>query len=120
MSEGFIVQSGQGEPITIGPASMSIKSESDRLFVAEHFMPPNFAGPPPHVHDEMDHAFYVLEGSVRFLMAGKESIAGPGSFVYVPNAVVHSFGNPSESQTRFLEINVPGGFHRYYRELAVA
>ena len=33
---------------------------------------------------------------------------------------MHSFGNASELPTRFLEINVPGGFERYYRDLAEA
>ena len=124
MAESFILQPGQGDSFTFGPASMSLKTtdsdSSDGLFVAEHFMPPIFAGPPPHLHEEMDHYFYVLEGSVRFVVAGVESVASTGSFVYVPRAVAHSFGNPSESATRFLEMNVPGGFQRYYRELALA
>jgi mannose-6-phosphate isomerase-like protein (cupin superfamily) len=83
-------------------------------------MPPMFAGPPPHLHEEMDHSFYILEGSVRFVLAGEESIASTGSFVYIPRAVPHSFGNASESPTRFLEINVPAGFEHYCRELASA
>jgi mannose-6-phosphate isomerase-like protein (cupin superfamily) len=92
----------------------------DRLFVAEHVMPPMFAGPASHVHDEMDHAFYILEGTIRLVITGKEYLATAGSFAFVPRATVHSFGNASESPTRFLEINVPGGFERYYRDLSSA
>ena len=68
----------------------------------------------------MDHYFYVLEGSVRFVLAGEVSVASAGSFVYIPQALPHAFGNPSETPARFLEMNVPGGFQRYYRELALA
>jgi mannose-6-phosphate isomerase-like protein (cupin superfamily) len=90
------------------------------LFVAEHTMPPMFTGPPPHIHDEMDHCFYILEGSVRFVVRGEELSAIPGSFVHIPRGVPHAFGNPAESPNRFLEINTPAGFERYYRELAEA
>lgn len=124
MTESFILQPGQGASFRFGPASMAIKTtdsdSSERLFLAEHAMPPAFPGPPRHVHEDMDHYFYVLEGSVRFVIAGEESVASTGSFIFVPRAVAHSFGNPSEAQTRFLEINVPGGFQRYYQELALA
>jgi mannose-6-phosphate isomerase-like protein (cupin superfamily) len=90
------------------------------LFLAEYSMPPAFAGPPAHIHEEMDHSFYVVEGSVRFVIGGEETNAGAGSFIYIPRNVVHAFGNPSGSPNRFLEINVPGGFENYYRELAEA
>jgi len=124
MAEPYVREPGEGDVFTFGPASMSLKTaddaSSDSLFVAEHSMPPAFAGPPPHFHEEMDHHFYVLEGSVRFVIAGEEYVARPGSFVYVPRAVAHAFGNPFESPNRFLEMNVPGGFQHYYRELALA
>jgi len=93
---------------------------SDHLFVAEQFMPPMFAGPPSHIHDEMDHAFFILEGTLRLVVTDQEYLATAGSFVFVPRATVHSFGNASELPTRFLEINVPGGFERYYRDLSGA
>jgi mannose-6-phosphate isomerase-like protein (cupin superfamily) len=123
MSEPYLLQSGEGKPITVSAANMVIKTVEDannRLFVAEHVMPPTFVGPPPHIHDEMDHAFYILEGTLRFVMAGDELIASAGSFAYVPRGIPHSFGNPFESQTRFLEINTPAGFESYYTELGLA
>jgi mannose-6-phosphate isomerase-like protein (cupin superfamily) len=123
-TQPYVLQPGQGVAIAIGPASMLIKTangdSSDRLFVAEHVMPPMFVGPASHIHDEMDHAFYILEGTLRLVVAEQEHLATAGSFAFVPRATVHSFGNASESPTRFLEINVPGGFERYYRDLSTA
>jgi mannose-6-phosphate isomerase-like protein (cupin superfamily) len=123
-TQPYVLQPGQGESVAIGPASMLVKTvngdSGDRLFVAEHVMPPMFAGPASHVHDEMDHAFYILEGILRLVVTGEEHLVAAGSFVFVPRATVHSFGNASELPTRFLEINVPGGFERYYRDLAKA
>ena len=117
----YVLQPGGGEPLTVAGASMFIKtSGNDGLFLAEHSMPPTFSGPPAHIHEEIDHAFFVVEGSVRFVISDEESLAESGSFVYIPRGAIHSFGNPSGSPNRFLEINIPGAFERYYRELAEA
>jgi quercetin dioxygenase-like cupin family protein len=118
----MLLNPGEGEEIVIGPASMRVKtpSDSDGLFIAEHIFPPGFAGPGLHQQPAMAHAFYVLEGQVRFSVDNAETIAEPGTFVYVPANVTHSFGSGGDSPARCLEINVPGGFERYYTDLAKA
>jgi cupin domain len=87
----MLLNPGEGEEIVIGPASMRVKSPSDSegLFIAEHTFPPGFAGPGLHQHPAMAHAFYVLEGQVRFSVDNAETIAEPGTFVYVPANVTH-------------------------------
>ena len=60
----------------------------------------------------------VVEGLVRFSVDHEESISGPGTFVFIPANTVHSFGSGGDAAARCLEINVPGGFDRYYAELA--
>jgi mannose-6-phosphate isomerase-like protein (cupin superfamily) len=124
MSRVVVVRPEEGESIVVGNNSMTVKvsgaETDDSLFVAEHSMAAQFPGPPPHVHDMMDHSFYVLEGEVRFVAAGDEVIATVGCFVFVPRGTPHSFGNPAAQRARMLEINHPGGFERYYRELALA
>jgi quercetin dioxygenase-like cupin family protein len=123
MSRVVVVRPEEGESIVVGTNSMTVKvsgaQTDDSLFVAEHSMAAQFPGP-PHVHDMMDHSFYVLEGEVRFAAAGDEVTATAGSFVFVPRGTPHSFGNPAAQRARMLEINHPGGFERYYRELALA
>jgi quercetin dioxygenase-like cupin family protein len=91
---------------------------SEGLFVAEHTFPPGFVGPGLHQHPAMAHAFFVLEGRVRFMVDGVETIGEAGTFAYVAPALTHSFGSGGDAAARVLEINVPGGFDRYYAELA--
>lgn len=47
-------------------------------------------GPPPHSHS-WSETFYVISGSVTFIMNGEELSCGPGSIVYVPSGAVHGF-----------------------------
>jgi quercetin dioxygenase-like cupin family protein len=118
----MLLRSGEGQEIVIGPAKMRVKTPAttDQLFIAEHTFPPGFAGPGSHRHPAMAHAFYVLEGNVRFSVENAETIGEPGTFVYIPANTTHSFGSGGDSPARCLEINVPGGFDRYYMDLARA
>jgi quercetin dioxygenase-like cupin family protein len=52
---------------------------------------PAGSSPPLHVHRLEDEAFYVLEGQVRFVSGDTEVLAGPGSFVFAPRDVPHTF-----------------------------
>ena len=47
-------------------------------------------GPPMHFHPHTDEGFYVGEGELTFIFPGREVIASPGSFVFVPRGVVHT------------------------------
>ena len=48
-------------------------------------------GPPLHVHPHTDEGFYCAEGEMQFLFPdGREVIAGPGSFVFIPRGVPHT------------------------------
>jgi quercetin dioxygenase-like cupin family protein len=115
-----LLKPGEGDEIVIGPARMRVKTPagSEGLFIAEHEFPPGFPGPGLHQHPAMAHAFYVLEGRVDFNIDGTDSFCEAGTFVYIAPSLTHSFGNSSDSAARVLEMNAPGGFERYYAELA--
>ena len=40
---------------------------------------PGRNGPPAHMHDGEDDAFYMVEGELTFILGGSEVIAGPGT-----------------------------------------
>jgi mannose-6-phosphate isomerase-like protein (cupin superfamily) len=65
-----------------------------------------------HVHEDEDDAFYILDGELTFLFAGREVTAGPGTFVLVPPGVEHGFRNDGSVSVRMLNIHAPGGFDR--------
>jgi mannose-6-phosphate isomerase-like protein (cupin superfamily) len=122
MVGGVVLQPGEGERHSLGvTSSTTIKAPAEatagRFFLSENALAPGFAGP-PHVHDELVDSFYVLEGTLD-LVVGEEHIE-LGAFACVLPGTRHTFSNRSESRVRFLNINAPGGFELYMRELAAA
>ena len=48
----------------------------------------------------------------------RELKAGPGEIIAKPRGVPHTFWNPGDEPSRILEIISPGGFERYFDEVA--
>jgi quercetin dioxygenase-like cupin family protein len=63
-------------------------------------------GPPPHSHD-WDESFFVLDGEIEFLCAGKSQMCTPGTLVHVPRGTVHGF-RYGRGGGRMLEITGQG------------
>jgi mannose-6-phosphate isomerase-like protein (cupin superfamily) len=76
------------------------------------------AGPPPHIHDREDEAFYVLEGELMFQIGERTARATAGTFAFAPRGLVHKFSNPSAKPAKALVIVSPGGFEKALEELA--
>lgn len=64
---------------------------------------------PPHVHDHEEEAFFVLEGDLVFTLGHDEIEAAPGTYVYIPPGIRHSFRCRSEVG-RVYNTLTPGGF----------
>jgi quercetin dioxygenase-like cupin family protein len=87
-----------------------------RLTVYEILFPPD-SGPPLHIHEREDEAFYVLEGGLSVRMGDEEFEAPTGSFVFQPRGIPHTFRTSSEG-ARVLLFVVPSGFEGYFRTLS--
>ncbi|MCB0525809.1 MAG: cupin domain-containing protein [Saprospiraceae bacterium] len=83
----------------------------------EYHAPPGFKGPAPHYHKIMEEGFYVLEGTVTFILEGVQQEIPAGSFLKVPPNTMHAFSNPAAESARFLVFMMPGGFEDYYEAL---
>ena len=59
----------------------------------------------------------MLEGTLTLVVDGIDHAAGPGTFACVPPGVVHTFRNDSDAPVRLLNLNTPGGFENYMRDL---
>ena len=69
-------------------------------------------GPPEHVHQKEDDAFFILDDEMTFVL-GEDEIAAPaGTFVLVPPGVLHTFANRTDRPVRMLNIHAPAGFDR--------
>jgi len=60
-----------------------------RYAITEQVVTPA-SSPPVHVHDEPE-AIYVLNGEVVLEVDGATTIAGPGTFAFVPAGAAHTY-----------------------------
>lgn len=86
--------------------------------LVEHTLPPRALGAPVHRHTNEDEYSYVIEGRLGAQLGDEVVEAGPGELVRKPRGQAHTFWNASDEPLRFLEVISPGGFERYFRELA--
>lgn len=76
------------------------------------------AEPPLHVHHREDESWYVLEGQMTFYVDGAAHVATPGSFVFAPRGLAHTFTVDVEP-TRVLLLASPAGFEHFALEVGV-
>jgi len=93
--------------------------ETNGALGAIEFMAPHaFAGPPPHVHRELLDVVLCLDGTLEVTLGDETHTAGSGAFALAPPGFAHTFSNPSDDPLRLLNLYVPGGFERFFRERA--
>jgi mannose-6-phosphate isomerase-like protein (cupin superfamily) len=74
--------------------------------------------PPRHVHTREDEVFLVIDGDVRFDLDGRRLMAGPGTSVFMPRGVPHTFRIESPV-AQLLGVIAPGNFEQLFRNLSV-
>lgn len=75
-------------------------------------------GAPAHFHTRASEMFYVLDGTMRFLVNDEVVTLGKGGFLTVPPTVPHAFAPAPGTEAELLVVFTPG-LHRfdYYRLL---
>ncbi len=76
---------------------------------------PKGVEPPRHVHSREDEAFHVLEGVITFYVGDDAYEATPGTFVFAPRGVAHSYTFQTDV-IRMLVLVTPGGFEEFFRD----
>ena len=124
MSEPFTVQPGEGRLLDLGNFQALVLAEPDRtdgeFTLIQTQREPQGFGPPLHVHRDAAEAFYVLEGTYLMYFEDRQEECPPGSFVYVPRDVPHTFKVVSESAGRKLNLFAPAAMVGFFEELAAA
>ncbi len=122
--DAVVLLPGQGERIAAGASTAVMKATAETtggaFSMSEATFPAGMSGPPPHAHRHTTDTFYVLEGTLHVTVGEREIDAPAGSYILVPPGVVHTFANTSDAPVRFLNINAPGGWEHYLRDLADA
>ena len=112
-SENIFLAPGEGRSYDMGRISAVFKADeketAGRYSISEWWLEPNTQGPGAHSHNE-DDVFYVLEGTMSFLLGDKWIDAAKGSFVLAAGGTTHDFQNRSASRAGVLNISVPGDF----------
>ena len=104
---------GEGERLN---KRIVVKLEAPQISVNEVDAGPDFEGPGPHFHKEHVDAFYVLEGTLEFIVGVETHRVEAGTAVAVPPGVVHGFTNAGPGRARYLNIHAPdANFIRYLR-----
>ena len=75
-------------------------------------------GPPLHIHTREDETVYVLEGEFRWKLGDELSVSGPGSFVFIPRGVPHTWQVIGEGNGRMLVTFFPAGMEGFFDRLA--
>jgi mannose-6-phosphate isomerase-like protein (cupin superfamily) len=124
MSEAFIVQPSEGRRLDLGgfeAVVLATDAQTSGAFTLLRTQnePPGF-GPPLHRHSDAAEAFYVLEGEYLVHIEDRQQLCPPGTFVYIPRAVSHTFRVVSAGSGKKLNLFSPAAMVGYFEELALA
>lgn len=119
MAQLAAVGSGQGTAIWHLDTLMTIKangSDTAGAFALMEVVRPAGSAPPLHLHRREEESIWLLEGTMT-VKRGDEFLEGtPGSFVYLPRDVPHSFVVEGDRAARYLLLITPGGGEQYFVE----
>ncbi|BCM93380.1 hypothetical protein IAD21_05271 [Abditibacteriota bacterium] len=87
-------------------------------FIACDREAPSGSESPLHVHSREDEIHFVQSGCYEFSLDGDSIEVGPGTVVYCPRNVPHSFRMVGPEPGRALTFIWPGGCEHYFRRCA--
>jgi quercetin dioxygenase-like cupin family protein len=108
---------GEGQAIWLGNNRITLKATAATtggLFALWEALAPPGDSPALHIHRSDDESFFVVEGQVRFRCGERDIAAGPGSFVFLPRGVPHTFVVEGTANARFLGLLTPGGGEQFF------
>jgi quercetin dioxygenase-like cupin family protein len=115
----YFLQAAEGEATWFQSNRLTLKANSEStggaLTLIEALVPAGGASP-WHVHHREDEMFYLLEGNVLFKCGDELFQASPGSFVFLPRDIPHSYKNVGETTARWLILTTPAGAEGFFFE----
>jgi mannose-6-phosphate isomerase-like protein (cupin superfamily) len=115
-----VIPAGQGRILGARGSVMAFKAGSEQtagdFSLMERTLPPGGRRPLPHRHVNCSEAFFVLNGTVTFVLDGIEYPGHPDDFLLVPRGAAHTFGNGGDEEARLLVLHAPA-MDAYFAEL---
>ena len=119
----LLIESSEGRTVWLGGCGVTFKvfgEETRGAFsIVEHPVLPGTLIP-PHIHHPEDELSYVVEGTFGVRIGDRVLEAAPGSYVFKPRGIPHTFWNAGSETARLIEIISPAGFEHFFEELAAA
>lgn len=110
----ILLPPGEGRQYHCGPMRSVFLADGaesgNRYSVSVWWVAPRSSGPGAHSHDVNEELFYVVEGTMTFLVGDRHVDAPAGSFLRVPAGVMHDFENNTARPAAVLNVFIPGGF----------
>lgn len=120
-SDVLILEPGQGRVYDCGTMTAVFKADEnetdEKYSISEWWLEPNSDGPGPHLHEGNVEVFYMLEGTISFLIGEKWVDAEKGAMVRIPAKTIHDFKNQTNQRAGVLNFYIPGGFERNMPEI---
>jgi mannose-6-phosphate isomerase-like protein (cupin superfamily) len=116
-----VLAPGEGRDYPMGRIRALFKADGSETAhaysISEWWLEPNTRGPGAHVHEE-DDVFFVIEGTMSFLLGDQWMDAPRGSFVLAPAGVTHDFENRGDTRAGVLNFSCPGDFEESMPSIA--
>lgn len=108
------------EPLEVGGADIHIlldREASGGSFGMFTVTQPEANGPPRHIHDDADEAFFIVDGEFEILSGENTVVVPEGEAAFAPKGAVHTFRSTKEDGGTILVIVTPGGFEGFFRQV---
>ena len=120
MTESGIIAAGKGTIVAARGSVMAFKAIAAQtggdFSLMERTVPPRGRRPLPHRHVNCSEAFWVLDGTITFVLGGVEQRGRRDDFLLVPRGAAHTFGNDGDEPARLLVLHAPA-MDAYFAEL---
>ncbi|GAB1343161.1 cupin domain-containing protein [Gemmatimonas sp.] len=117
----LLVPPGAGRHYPCGPMHSEFLADGEesgnRYCVSLWWVDANQPGPGAHSHEANDELFYVVGGTLTFLVGDQYVDASAGTFLRIPAGVMHDFENRTEERAGALNVFIPGGFEAQMPEI---
>lgn len=115
------VPPGRGRTYPCGPMESDFLADGDetgdRYSVSVWWVAAGQPGPGAHAHEANEELFYVVEGTMTFLVGDRYVDAPAGTFLRIPAGVRHDFENMTAARAGALNVFIPGGFEARMPEI---
>jgi mannose-6-phosphate isomerase-like protein (cupin superfamily) len=119
-TQPYVLGKDEGEAIWYVNNRATIKATAAQtggaFGLVEMLLDPNHPIP-LHIHHAEDEALWVLEGQLTVRAGDSTYTAGPGSLIFGPKGVPHTFRVEGGTPARLLVLMVPGGGEGFFVEV---